>query len=200
MSTDAHSTSPNHPLPRILIVGLGVVVMPLDSSVNVAFPYMIDHFSLAVSGTKLIVGSFIVTSISLLLIAGRGGDVWGHRRVFQSGLLISAVALALVAWAPSFTTLLAARVLQGFGGALIVGSGPALAISLYPENRRGAVIGGYTLMFASGTAAGHIIGGVLTDAFDWQAVFWYRVPIALAALALTACALTAGIAGIVRPQ
>lgn len=185
MPPDAHSERPNHPLPRLLIVGLGVVVMPLDSSVNVAFPYITDHFSLPVSDTKLIVVSFIVTSISLLLIAGRGGDVWGHRRVFQCGLLISAVALALVAWAPDFTTLLAARVLQGLGGAFLVGSGPALAIGLYPERRRGAVIGFYALMFAVGTAAGPIIGGVLTGAFDWQAVFWYRVPIALAALALT---------------
>jgi MFS family permease len=185
MQSDAHSLTPGHPLLRLLIVGLGVVVMPLDSSVNVAFPYITAHFGLPVSDTKLIVVSFIVTSISLLLIAGRGGDVWGHRRVFQSGLLISAGALALVAWSPSFTTLLAARVLQGLGGALLVGSAPALAIGLYPESRRGAVIGAYGLMFAFGTATGPIIGGALADAFDWRAVFWYRVPIALAALALT---------------
>ncbi len=166
MPPDAHSERPNHPLPRLLIVGLGVVVMPLDSSVNVAFPYITDHFSLPVSDTKLIVVSFIVTSISLLLIAGRGGDVWGHRRVFQCGLLISAVALALVAWAPDFTTLLAARVLQGLGGAFLVGSGPALAIGLYFERWRGVVIGFYALMFVVGIAVGLIIGGVLTGAFD----------------------------------
>jgi MFS family permease len=109
-----------HPHPatqgrRHLIVGLGVVVVPLDSSVNIAFPYMTDHFAIGVSDTKLIVISFILTSISLLLIAGRAGDVWGHRLVFQAGLVISAVGLALVALAPTFPVLLAARVLQGTG-------------------------------------------------------------------------------------
>lgn len=161
------------------------MVVPLDSSVNIAFPYMTDHFAIGVSDTKLIVISFILTSISLLLIAGRAGDVWGHRLVFQAGLVISAVGLALVALAPTFPVLLAARVLQGTGGALLIGSSPALAIGLFPENRRGLVIGAYAMMFAVGTAGGPIIGGFLIDAWDWQAVYWYRVPIALAALILS---------------
>lgn len=173
------------PLPRLLVVGLGVLVAPLDSSVNVAFPYMTDHFSVPISDTKLIVVSFILTSISLLLISGRAGDVWGHRRVFQTGLAISAAALALDAAAPSFSILLAARVAQGVGAALIFGSGLALAIGLYPENRRGLVIGAYGMMFAAGMAGGPYIGGLLIDAWDWPAVFWFRVPIALAALAMS---------------
>ena len=185
MPTDPPPHPLNHPRARLLIVGLGVVAVPLDSSVNVAFPYITGHFSIPVSDTRLIVVSFILTTISLLLIAGRGGDGWGHRRVFQTGLMVSAGALALVAWAPTFTTLLAARVLQGLGGALLIGSGPALAIGLFPENRRGAVIGAYAMMFAFGTAVGPLIGGFLTNAWDWPAVFWYRVPIGLAALVLS---------------
>ena len=133
---NAAPKTPVHPVRRLLIVGLGVLVAPLDSSVNVAFPYITDHYSVAASDMRLIVVSFILTTISLLLIAGRAGDVWGYRRVFQSGLLISAAALALDAAAPPFPVLLAARVIQGIGAALIVGSGPALAIGLFAENRR----------------------------------------------------------------
>ena len=182
---NAAPKTPVHPVRRLLIVGLGVLVAPLDSSVNVAFPYITDHYSVAASDMRLIVVSFILTTISLLLIAGRAGDVWGYRRVFQSGLLISAAALALDAAAPPFPVLLAARVIQGIGAALIVGSGPALAIGLFAENRRGQVIGVYGMMFAAGLVAGPYLGGLLIDGFGWEAVFWYRVPVALAALALS---------------
>ena len=175
----------SHPLPRLLVVGLGALVVPLDSSVNVAFPYIIDHFAINISDTRLIVVSFLLTSISLLLLAGRAGDVWGHRRVFQSGLVISVTGLALVASAPSFQVLLAARVLQGAGSALIIGNSPALATGLYAENRRALVIGAYAMMIAVGTAIGPILGGLLTDAWAWRWVFWFRVPIAFAALILS---------------
>ncbi|NQV55303.1 MAG: MFS transporter [Rhodospirillales bacterium] len=171
--------------PRLLIIGFGVLILPLDSSVNVAFPDLTHDFGVPVSQARLVVVGFILTAASLMLISGRAGDVWGHRRLFQVGLALSALALSADALAPNFAYLVAARVGQGAAGALIFGCAPALTLGLFPESRRGAAIGIYGLILALGIAIGPLIGGVLTGQWGWQAVFWYRVPIALVALALS---------------
>lgn len=170
---------------RLWIVGLGTLIVPLDSSVNVAFPHIADHFAVAPADLRLVVVTFILTNISLLLIFGRTGDLWGYRRMFRLGLAVSAVALLFDALAPSYEWLLAARILQGVGGALTISCGPALVIGLYPEQSRGPAIGAYAMIFALGTAIGPVVGGALIAVWDWSAVFWFRVPLALLALALS---------------
>ena len=87
---------------RIWIIGIGTLIVPLDSTVNVAFPDITRHFAIPAADARLLVVAFILTSISLMLISGRIGDLWGHRRVFQTGLAVSAAALLLVAVSPSY--------------------------------------------------------------------------------------------------
>jgi MFS family permease len=108
----------------------------------------------------------------------------GYRRIFLAGSAWSAMAFVLCALAPSFGALLAARVLQGVGAALVLSCGPALATSLYTESHRIRILGHYTMVIGIGGALGPLIAGWLVPLIDWPAVFWFRAPLAFAAFAL----------------
>jgi MFS family permease len=177
--------SPLHARPwQVAAIGLGTAATQLDTAVNIAFPAITQGFGLPIGGIQWVVISYVLTYASLLLALGRIGDTVGHVRVFRIGLIWSAVALALVARSPSFGAMLFFRVLQGIGAALVLSCGAALVISRYGEERRSEALGIYTMMLAIGLMLGPLLGGALTAAWDWPAVFWFRVPIALAALLL----------------
>ena len=161
------------------------MVVPFDSSVNVAFPHIVRGFDLAIPAIQWIVISYTLTYAALTLVFGRVGDILGHRRIFQMGNVSGAVAFLLCAAAPTYGWLLGARILQGVGAALALSCGPALATSLYPEEQRTRVLGLYTMMFGIGSALGPILAGELVQQFGWRAVFWFRAPIALLAFSLT---------------
>jgi EmrB/QacA subfamily drug resistance transporter len=169
----------------VFVVGLGTMVVPFDSSVNVAFPHIIRAFSLPIPAIQWVVIAYTLTYAALTLIFGRLGDMIGHRRVFLAGCACSALAFGLCASALSYPMLLAARVLQGVGAALTLSCGPAIATSLYPEAERPRILGYYTMAFGMGSVLGPIVAGLMIGAFGWQAVFWFRAPVALAALALS---------------
>ena len=169
----------------VLIVGLGTVVVPFDSSVNVAFPHIIRAFDLPIPAIQWVVIAYTLTYAALTLVFGRIGDMLGYRRIFLIGSAWSMVAFVLCGAAPSYPWLLAARVMQGVGAALSLSCGPALATSLYPEQERARVLGLYTMVFGIGGAIGPVIAGQLVEVWGWSAVFWFRAPIALAAFLLT---------------
>jgi MFS family permease len=169
---------------RLLLVGFGTLVVPLDTALNIAFPPITRHFGLALSEIQWVVVCYVLTYGSLMLGIGRLGDIFGHALVFRLGLAGSAVALLLCAAAPSYAWLLGFRVVQGVAAALVISCGPALVTALFPEAQRGRVLGLYALMFAAGGVLGPLLGGVLVAAWGWPAVFWFRAPIALLALLL----------------
>jgi EmrB/QacA subfamily drug resistance transporter len=169
---------------RLMLVGLGISVVPLDTSVNIAFPDITGSFGLPIAMIQWVVICYVLTHAGLMLALGRIGDMWGHGRMFRAGLLWSVVAFVLCAAAPSFGWLLFFRFLQGIGAGLIVSCAPALVTSLYPETRRSHALGIFTLMFALGSAAGPLVGGVLVANWGWPGVFWFRAPIALTSLLL----------------
>jgi EmrB/QacA subfamily drug resistance transporter len=174
-----------HPGFGVFVVGLGTLVVPFDSSVNVAFPHIIRGFDLAIPAIQWVVIAYTLTYAALTLVFGRVGDMLGYRRIFQMGNVTGALAFLLCAAAPGYGWLLGARVLQGVGAALALSCGPALATLLYPEDQRIRVLGLYTMMFGIGSALGPILAGELVQHFGWRAVFWFRAPIALLAFALT---------------
>jgi MFS family permease len=104
--------------------------------------------------------------------------------VFRAGLVWSAGAYLLCATATSFPALLFCRFLQGVGASLVLSCGVALATGLYGEERRARILGAYTMMFATGSALGPLLGGAMIEAWGWPAVFWFRAPIAITALLL----------------
>ena len=166
------------------MIGLGTATAQLDTSVNIAFPAITRGFELTIGDIQWVVISYVLTYASLLLSLGRIGDTIGHAVVYRTGLIWSAVALLLVGYAPSYGAMLLFRCLQGVGAALVLSCGVALVTSLYGEEKRGRSLGIYTMMMALGLMIGPLLGGALTAFWDWPAVFWFRVPIAIAALLL----------------
>ena len=164
------------------MIGLGMAATQLDTSVNIAFPAITRGFDLSIGDIQWVVICYVLTYASLLLALGRIGDTVGHSRVFRIGLIWSTVALLLVGWSPSFGAMLLFRCLQGVGAALVLSCGAALVISLYGEERRSRALGTYTMMLSLGLMLGPLLGGALTATWGWPAVFWFRVPIAVAAL------------------
>ena len=173
------------PATGLLILALGILSAPLDTAVNIALPNITTAFALHVQDIRWVVIAYVLTYASLMLVFGRLGDLLGYRPMFQLGLLVSAAGFAACASAPSYRLLLLGRMLQGVGIALTLSCAPALAISLYDERDRTRALGIYAAIHAAGSALGPLIGGYLVDCCAWPAVFWSRVPLVLAALALS---------------
>ena len=129
----SRDTSPRvalYPMWGVFIVGLGTLVVPFDSSVNVAFPHIIRAFGLPIPAIQWVVIAYTLTYAALMLVFGRVGDMLGHRLVFRLGCAASTAAFLCCAAAPSYRWLLAARVTQGIGAAMALSCGPALATAL----------------------------------------------------------------------
>ena len=172
------------PLWPLLIVGLGTLVVPLDSAVNIDFPAIVARFDLPIPMIQWIVIAYVLTQTALMLSFGRIGDMVGYRRVFLFGTGVSTLAFVACALAPTYAALLAARVAQGIGAGLILSCGPALATSLFPEAMRSQILARYMLMFGIGSALGPSVFGSLVERFGWSAVFSFRAPVAAAAFLL----------------
>src|SRR5882724_4181951 len=111
---------------RLVLVGLGISVVPLDTAVNIAFPDITGSFGLPIPMIQWVVICYVLSNAGPLLAFGRIGDMWGHARVFRMGLAWSVAAFLLCAAATSFGWLLFFRVLQGIGAALIISCAPAI--------------------------------------------------------------------------
>ena len=168
----------------VFAVGMGTLVASLDTSVNIAFPDITAYFEIPLPMIQWVVICYLLTFASLMLIFGKLGDMFGHDRVFRFGLLWCVAAFILCGSATHYGWLLVFRVVQGVGCALVIACGPALVTALHPEELRSRALGTYVMMFALGAALGPTLGGALVQAWGWSAVFWFRVPIALAAYLL----------------
>ncbi len=163
---------------------LGTLLVPLDSAVNVDFPWITAQFRLPIPEIQWLVISYTLSTASLMLLAGRAADMLGYRRVFLAGCVWSATAFMLCGIAPTYGWLLAARAMQGVGAGLILSSGPALITSFYADAERARALGIYAAVLGLGGAAGPLLGGLLIARFGWSAVFWFRAPISGVAVLL----------------
>src|SRR6478735_2953690 len=122
---------------------------------------------------------------SLILLGGSLGDRLGRRRVFLVGVVWFAVASALCGLAPNAETLIAARALQGIGGALLAPGSLAIIESGIDPADRGRAIGAWTGMTSVAAAIGPFVGGALVQYADWRWIFWINAPLAAATVAAT---------------
>ncbi|MCU1370952.1 MAG: drug resistance transporter, EmrB/QacA subfamily [Ilumatobacteraceae bacterium] len=170
----------------IVAVVLGSGIVFLDGTVvNVALPAIGSDLGTTLGGMQWTVNAYLVTLSSLLLLGGSMGDQFGRRRVFVAGLLVFTAASVLCGLAPSTGFLVAARALQGVGGALLVpGSLSILAATFHPDDRARA-IGAWSGMAGVTSSLGPFLGGWLIDAFTWRLIFVINVPLAAIAIAVT---------------
>jgi len=162
----------------IAVVLTGIFVSSLDLFiVNIAFPDLEVSFpSASLSDLSWVLSAYAIAFAALLMPAGRWADRSGRKRAFLSGLALFTVASAACALAPSLGVLVAARVLQAIGGALMLPSSLGLLLPLFPPERRGAAIGLWSAMGGAAAAAGPPIGGLLVQV-DWRWVFLVNLPI-----------------------
>jgi EmrB/QacA subfamily drug resistance transporter len=155
------------------------------SVVNLALPALQSDFETTSTELQWVMNAYLLVLGSFMLIGGSLGDRYGLRRVFLVGTAIFGASALAAALAPSMSLLIAARVLQGLGGALLVPSSLALVGSHFPEEERGRAIGTWAGASALTTAAGPVLGGWLVDHWGWPSVFFLVVP--FAALTIIVC-------------
>jgi MFS family permease len=154
------------------------------SVVNVAIPAIGRDLGSGVSGLNWVLTGYLVTVVALLPLSGALADRLGRRRVVAAGLVVMLVGSALCAVAPTLATLIAARITQGAGGAMLVPSSLALLVGTLRASDRVRGIGVWSGLATGGSAVGLCVGGWLVDHATWRAVFLLDVPLIVAGLAV----------------
>ena len=154
--------------------------------VNVALPAIAADLHASVAGLQWSIDGYTVVIASFLMLAGSTADRVGRRRVFRIGLAVFSLGSLLCSLAPSIEGLIAFRVLQALGGAMLNPVAMSIIVNTFTEPRaRARAIGTWGAVFGLSMALGPLLGGALVDSVGWRAIFWVNVPVALAAIALT---------------
>jgi EmrB/QacA subfamily drug resistance transporter len=169
----------------LLAAVLGSAMVFIDGTiVNVALPAMQRTLQASVVQAQWVVEAYALLLGPLMLVGGSLGDHLGRRRVFAAGTALFAAASMWCGLAPDAGQLIAARALQGVGGALLAPSSLALISAVFPEHQRGRAIGTWSAWTGVTAALGPVLGGSLVDRLSWRWAFFINVPVALAVLAL----------------
>src|ERR671910_1356734 len=158
---------------------LGSSIAFLEATVvNVALPEIGRDLGADVAGLQWIINGYLLTLAALILLGGSLGDRYGRRRIFNLGVIWFAVASVLCAVAPNAEILIAARVVQGIGGALLTPGSLAIIEATFQPDDRGRAIGAWSALGGVAAAIGPLLGGWLIEAVSWRAIFFINLPIA----------------------
>jgi EmrB/QacA subfamily drug resistance transporter len=169
----------------LIAVCVGSFLATMDVSiVNVALPTLAREFNEAPNTVvwATLTSSLVVTGLTLT--AGRVGDLYGRKRLYVAGWIIFTSGMAVAGLAQNIEQLIAFRFFQAVGAALALGCGNALVTEAFPDSERGTALGTTGAVVGAGLMSGPIFGGLILGAFNWQAIFYLRVPIGLLAMAL----------------
>jgi EmrB/QacA subfamily drug resistance transporter len=166
----------------LYVLCAGVLMIVLDATVvNVALPSIQDDLKFSQSSLAWIVNAYLIAFGGLLLLSGRLGDMRGRKSVFMAGLAVFTLASLACGMAQSQEMLVAARFVQGVGGAMTSAVVLGMIVTMFPEPREQAkAIGVYAFVASAGGAVGLVAGGVLTQAISWHWIFFINVPIGIA--------------------
>jgi len=164
----------------VLCVGMLMIVLDV-TVVNVALPSIQDDLRFSTSSLAWVVNAYLIAFGGLLLLAGRFGDLIGRRRIFLAGVGLFTAASLLCGLAGSQSLLIAARFIQGIGGAMTSAVILGMIVTMFPEPREQAkAIGVYAFVASAGGSVGLLAGGVITQSIDWHWIFFVNIPIGLA--------------------
>ncbi|MFE7528853.1 DHA2 family efflux MFS transporter permease subunit [Kitasatospora sp. NPDC057542] len=171
----------------LAVLCAGMLMIILDGSiVTVALPAIQDDLHFSPADLTWTVNAYLIAFGGLLLLAGRLGDLIGRKRVFVAGLTLFTAASLLCSLATGQEMLIAARFLQGVGGAMASAVSLGMIVTLFPEPAgRGRAIGAFSFVGAAGASIGQVLGGVLTEALGWHWIFLINLPLGLAAVLLS---------------
>jgi EmrB/QacA subfamily drug resistance transporter len=175
----------------LIILCLGTLMIVLDATiVNVALPSIREDLGFSETSLAWVVNAYLLTFGGFLLLSGRLGDLFGHRRLFLMGIVLFTLASLACGLATSQGFLIAARAVQGLGGAVVSAVALSLIMTLFTETgERAKAMGVYGFVASGGGTLGVIAGGVLTDVFSWHWIFLVNIPIGVAVYALSSALL-----------
>src|SRR5690242_6588294 len=167
------------------VTSLALFAFALDRLVvAIALPAIRADMGAQVSGLEWTVNAYTLSFAVLLLTGGALGDRFGRRRMFTVGVAVFTAGSAAAALAPTIGVLVAARAVQGAGGALFTPLILTMLAAVTPAARRGAVLGAWGGVGGLGAALGPLLGGALAGGVGWRAIFWLNVPVGLALIVL----------------
>ncbi|MBM3331689.1 MFS transporter [candidate division WOR-3 bacterium] len=156
----------------------------MGSAVNVALPRIGEEFGMNAITLGWVATSYILAAAIGLVPLGRLADMRGRKRVFVWGVVVFTMGSIASALSVSTGSMIAARIAQGLGGAMVFGTGTAILTSVYPPQLRGHALGINVATVYVGLTLGPTLGGVMTQALGWRSVFWAGVPLGVAVVAL----------------
>lgn len=166
-------------------LSLSMLMSSLGTSIaNVALPTLAQAYESSFQQVQWVVIAYLLAITILIVSSGRLGDIIGRRKLLLVGLILFTVASALCAIAPKLWLLIAARTVQGLGGAIMMALTMAFVGQTVSKAKTGSVMGLLGSMSAVGTALGPALGGVLIEGFGWQSIFLVNVPIGIVVLVL----------------
>jgi EmrB/QacA subfamily drug resistance transporter len=171
----------------LYVLCLGDLMIVLDGTiVNVALPSIRDDLGFSETSLAWVVNAYLLTFGGFLLLGGRLGDLFGHRRLFLSGISLFTVASLFCGIANSQEFLIAARAVQGLGGAIVSAVALSLLMTLFTETAdRAKAMGIFGFVLSGGGVAGVLLGGVLTDVLNWHWIFLVNIPVGAVVYVLT---------------
>ena len=166
----------------LIILCVGFFMIVLDATVvNVALPSIQDDLGFSQSSLAWVVNAYLIAFGGLLLLSGRLGDLVGRRSIFLAGLAVFTLASMLCGVAQSQEVLVAARFVQGVGGAMASAVILGMIVTMFPEpGEQAKAIGVYGFVASGGGSAGLLAGGLLTEAINWHWIFFINVPVGVA--------------------
>ena len=178
----------------LIVLALGYLLIVLDVSiVNVALPSIREDLGFSEASLAWVINAYTLTFGGFMLLAGRLGDLYGHRRIFLLGVGLFTAASAACGLAPSQEILVGARAVQGIGGAIVAAVALSLIMTLFTEPaERAKAMGVIGFVAAGGGSIGVLAGGVITDLLTWNWIFLVNLPIGLAVIAFCLALLPGG--------
>jgi EmrB/QacA subfamily drug resistance transporter len=171
----------------LLVLCLGDLMIVLDVTiVGVALPSIREDLGFSEESLAWVVNAYLITFGGFLLLGGRLGDLFGHRRLFLAGIALFTLASAACGLATTQELLVGARAVQGIGGAVVSAVALSLMMTLFTEpGERAKAMGIFGFVASGGGSIGVLLGGVITDVLDWHWIFLVNVPVGIAVVALT---------------
>ncbi len=168
-----------------MIAILAGFITPFDgSAVNIALPTIGAEFHMDAISLSWVATAYLLSSAVFLVPFGKIADIYGRKKVFLYGITIFSLASLAMTMVPSTEMLIAIRVVQGLGSAMIFGTGVAIVTSVYPPGERGKALGIYITAVYIGLSTGPFLGGIMTQHLGWRSIFFVNVPIGMAAILL----------------